>query len=330
MNRAPRLSLDLLRAFRAAAAHASFTRAARELSVTQSAISHAVRTLEEQLGRPLFHRVSRALRLTHDGETLYRATDDALRLVDAAAARIAHTGHGIGVTTTVALASLWLVPLLPKFTRAHPAIDVRIVATNDRVDLAREHLDLAVHFVPPWDTPPDAERLVEYLQFPVCAPSLARRRGTRLATLDDLARHVRLDFETVVYGRPWYDWEQWSAAIGAGALRPASTMRFSHYDQVINAAVEGEGVAIGKWPHLAHHLREGLLCIPLGAASVARVGSFHLVPARMPLPDEPLAAFVAWLQQVTRDDDAHAPALLGLRPPLARKSAPPHHRAARA
>ena len=313
MNRVPRLSLDLLRAFRAAAAHASFTRAAQELSVTQSAISHAVRTLEEQLGRPLFHRVNRALRLTHAGETLYRATDDALHLVDSAAARIAGAGDALGVTTTVALASLWLVPRLPQFTRTHPAIDVRIVATNDRIDLAREHLDLALHFVPSWETPPDAERLVDYLQFPVCAPALARRRGKPLAQLPDLAHHVRLDFETVVYGRAWYDWEHWSNAIGAGPLKPAGTMRFSHYDQVINA-VEGGGVAIGKWPHLARHLREGLLCIPLGASSVARLGAFHLVLPRAPQAGEPLAQFVAWLQRETRADDAQAPPLLGRTP----------------
>jgi LysR family glycine cleavage system transcriptional activator len=309
MSRGPRLSLDLLRAFRAAATHLSSTRAARDQSVTQSAISHAVRTLEAQLGHPLFHRSQRALRRTYAGEALYRAADEALTLIDLAAGRIAGGGRTLAVTTTVALASLWLVPRLPRFSREHPGLDVRIVATNDRVDLAREHLDLALHFVPHWETAPEAECLVEYLQFPVCAPALARSRKRPLRTFADLARHVRLDFETVLYGRAWYDWEQWAEAENVRPVVPAATMRFSHYDQVIQAAVEGAGVAIGKWPHLARHLREGTLCAPLGPAWSARVGAFHLVPAATG-PSADVTTFEEWLRAEVAHDRKSAPAAL--------------------
>jgi DNA-binding transcriptional LysR family regulator len=314
MNRHPRISLDLLRAFRSAAAHLSFTRAARELFVTQSAISHAVRALEEQLGQALFHRVNRALKLTHAGETLYRAADQALDIVDTATDRLSGSGRSLGVTTTVALASLWLVPRLPQFARSNPGIDVRIVATNDRIDLEREHLDLALHFVPLWDSAPDAELLVDYLQFPVCSPALARNRRNPLRTPADLARHVRLDFETIVYGRSWFDWEQWSAAKDV-RIAPANTMRFSHYDQVIQAAIKGSGVAIGKWPHLASELREGVLCAPFGREWVARLGGFHLEFADGADADGPVEPFAAWLREEVRRDTAHAPALLGLRKP---------------
>jgi LysR family transcriptional regulator, glycine cleavage system transcriptional activator len=318
MNRPPRLSLDLLRAFRAAAAYLSFTRAARDQFVTQSAISHAIRTLEEQLGQPLFHRVNRALRLTHAGEALYRATDEAIALIDAATERIAGSERTLGVTTTAALASLWLVPRLPQFTRLHSGTDVRIVATNDRIDVEREHLDLAIHFVPLWDNAPDADLLVEYRQFPVCSPALARSRKTPLRTPADLARHVRLDFETVVYGRPWYDWENWSDAMKLRSIAPASTMRFSHYDQVIQAAIEGGGVAIGKWPHLARHLREGVLCVPLGPEFVARLGAFYIVFARGADATGPVESFVAWLRDEVRRDADAAPAVLNLPKPAAR------------
>lgn len=312
MNRHPRLSLDLLRAFRAAAAYLSFTRAARDQFVTQSAISHAIRTLEEQLGQPLFHRVNRSLRLTHAGEALYRATDEAIALIDAATERIAGSERTLGVTTTAALASLWLVPRLPHFTRVHPGTNVRIMATNDRIDVEREHLDLAIHFVPPWDNAPDADRLVEYRQFPVCSPALARSRKTPLRTPADLARHVRLDFETVLYGRPWYDWENWSDAMKLRSISPVSTMRFSHYDQVIQAAIEGSGVAIGKWPHLARHLREGLLCVPLGPDFVAHLGAFYIVFARGADATGPVGSFVAWLRDEVRRDADSAPAVLNL------------------
>src|SRR5512147_2211157 len=115
-QRTPRLSLDLLRGFRAAARHLSFTRAARELFVTQSAISHEIRTLEEQLGRPLFRRVHRTLQLTQTGEEL--------NLIDTATQRATGPWRTLAVTTTVALASTWLVPRLPRFAKLHPEIDL--------------------------------------------------------------------------------------------------------------------------------------------------------------------------------------------------------------
>ena len=124
-RRYPRLSLDLLRGFRVAARHLSFTRAAQELFVTQSAISREIKTLEEQIGQPLFHRVHRALQLTRAGEELYRAADDALTLLDGVTDRLAGTGKAIAVTTTSALASMWLAPRLPRFNSAHPGIGDR-------------------------------------------------------------------------------------------------------------------------------------------------------------------------------------------------------------
>ena len=179
--RAPRLSLDLLRAFRSAARHLSFTHAAREQFVTQSAISRAMRTLEEQLGQPLFHRVNRALTLTHAGEELFRASDEALGLIDATTDRLTGSAGALAVTTTTALASTWLVPKLPQFARLHPGTDVRIFASNDMVDLEREHIDVALRFVPPDTDPPNADCLVEYRTFPVCLPAIARGCRPRLA-----------------------------------------------------------------------------------------------------------------------------------------------------
>jgi DNA-binding transcriptional LysR family regulator len=321
MKRPPRLSLDALRAFRSAAMHLSFTRAALELFVTQSAVSHAVRTLEDQLGQALFHRVNRSLRLTHAGEALFRAADEALGLIDATAERLAGTERTLSVTTTPALASTWLAPRLPAFARLHPRTDVRLAATNDRFDLEREHLDLAIQFVPAWETAPEADLLVDYLQFPVCSPALAMDRKRPLRTFADLGRHVRLDFETVLYGRAWYDWEQWAEAMRQRAVAPAGTLRFSHYDQVIQAAIEGSGVAIGKWPHLARHLREGSLCAPLGRASVAHVGAFYLVLGRESNLPGPVAAFADWLRNEVREDLAVAPPLLAAT--VARRAATP-------
>src|SRR4030095_12950062 len=136
-RRRPRLSLDLLKGFEAAARHLSFTRAAHELSLTQSAISREIKTLEEQLGQTLVVRVNRGLRLTDAGRALYRAVGGALQLIDEATDRIAvlRGGEMLGVTTSEALASMWLVPKLPAVIRLHPEGDVRSGAVNQGLGL---------------------------------------------------------------------------------------------------------------------------------------------------------------------------------------------------
>jgi DNA-binding transcriptional LysR family regulator len=279
----------------------SFTRAAHELFVTQSAISHQIKTLEEQIGRPLFRRVNRALELTHTGEELFRAIDEALTLIDNATQRVAGPWRTLSVTTTVALASTWLVPRLPRFAEVHPEIDLRMVSTNEAIDLKREHIDLAIRFAKLEMAAPSQDKLFDYLQFPVCSPALARNRRRPLRVATDLARHVLLDFETIVYGRPWYDWQQWFKAMQLRSIKGAGWLRFSHYDQVIEAAKKGSGVAVGKWPHLCDHLRDGALVAPFGASGTATVGAFF-VEMQEAAPREPADAFVAWLRAEAKRD----------------------------
>jgi DNA-binding transcriptional LysR family regulator len=307
--RAPRLSLDLLRGFRAAARHLSFTHAARELFVTQSAVSHQVKALEEQLGKALFRRVNRSLQLTAAGAELFRAVDDALVLIDAATERLVGPSRTLSVTTTVALASTWLVPRLPAFQKAHPQIDLRVVASNDVVDLEREGVDVALRFATLQMPAPSSDKLFDYKQFPVCSPTLSRSRSRPLRTFDDLSRHVLIDFETVLYGRVWYDWQRWTSAMGLRNLRGTGWMRLSHYDQVIEAARNGSGVAVGKWPHLTDDLREGRLVAPLGKAGAAIVGGFYLEVAPSAEKDA-TEAFVNWVRSEARLSDEQATPLV--------------------
>lgn len=302
-QRVPRLSLDLLRGFRAAARHLSFTRAAQELFVTQPAVSREVRTLEEQLGTPLFRRVNRALQLTQAGQELYAAADEALSLVDAAAARVAGASRSLSVTTTVALASTWLVPRLPAFTRLHPEIDMRFVASNDWIDLERERVDVALRYVPPGLTTTSHDKLLDYEQFPVCSPALANDPGRPLREPADLAHHVLLDFEAILYGRPWFDWDQWLGAMNLRHVKGAGWLRFSHYDQVIEAAINGTGVAVGKRPHLTQMLREGRLVAPFGDKHVARLGAFYIEMS--PATHAEVAGrFIDWVRSEAQRDAA--------------------------
>ena len=167
-RRHPRLSLDLLKGFEAAARHLSFTHAAQELALTQSAVSREIKTLEEQLGQPLFIRVNRGLRLTEAGQVLYRAVGEAMTLIDEATDRLGASkgGETLTVTTSVPLASMWLVPKLRRFVHLHPEVDVRSVAANQRLDLERERLDIAIRWGPPWIERPRRRAAIRRGDFP--------------------------------------------------------------------------------------------------------------------------------------------------------------------
>ena len=299
-QRVPRLSLDLLRGFRAAARHLSFTQAAHELCVTQSAVSREVKALEEQLSTPLFTRVNRTLRLTPVGEQLYRAANEAIELIDSTVEQVTGAGRALCVTVTVPFASLWLGPRLSHFTRLHPEISLRVIASNDRLDMTREHIDIAIRHITSEATPPLRDKIYDYEMFPVCSPALLRG-STPIRTPADLANHVLLDLETVRNGRPWHDWPLWFNAMKMRRVKPAGSLHFSHYDQVIEAAIAGSGIAIGRWPHLANHLRTGVLVSPLLDAGVARHGGFYVVVAN-DAPREPVEAFVTWLRSEADDD----------------------------
>jgi len=305
-RRLPRLSLDLLRGFRAAARHLSFTRAAQELFVTQSAISHEIKALEQQLATPLFRRAHRTLQLTEAGRELLHAVDEALSLVDAAAERISGTSKSFAVTTTVPLASLWLGPRLARFTRQHADRSMRVLASNDVIDIEREGIDVAIRYLPR-GAPAIGEKLCDVELFPVCTPALARDRVRGIRGVSDLSRHLLLDMETAANGRPWYDWKTWFDAMGIRDFKAAGSLRFSHYDQVVDAAREGSGVAIGKRPHLARHLKDGELVAPLGDASVAIPGGMYAVVSKT-APADIAAAFIHWLHSEVRRDAEARPA----------------------
>lgn len=300
--RHPRVSLDLLKGFDAAARHLSFTHAAQELSLTQSAVSREIKVLEEQLGVPLFIRVHRGLRLTGAGESLYAAVSEALGLIERATDRLAGTGRtqSLTVTTSVPLASTWLVPKLSSFFREFPGIDVRCVAADHKLDLERERLDLALRWGPAGSPVPGGELLFPVQFFPVCAPGLPRERPLRRP--EDLSSHVLLDLDTRTGQGSWSDWAPWLEIMRLGQLKSAGSIRFSHYDQVIQAAIAGSGVAIGRTPHSARHLRDGLLVAPLGPQAVLDRGAYYLMLGPGAGEREVVQQFVRWLREEIRRD----------------------------
>src|SRR5436309_734200 len=187
-------SLDLLKGFEAAARNLSFTKAAAELFVTQSAISRQVPTLEDQLGVALFRRHHRDLRLTEEGQTFYKTTGEVLRLLRDVTGRLGARPAGmLTVTTTVSFAGLWLVPRLNDFRRLHPGIDMRLAATNEIQDLGREGIDLAIRYCTPKAAGRSATRLFGELVFPVCSKSALA--GRKMKSPQDLSDHVLLHYD---------------------------------------------------------------------------------------------------------------------------------------
>jgi LysR family transcriptional regulator, glycine cleavage system transcriptional activator len=307
-RRLPRLSLDLLRGFRSAARHLSFTRAAQDMFVTQSAISREIKTLEEQLGQPLFRRVNRTLQLTPAGEELYRIAHETLGQLDAAVERIAGASKLVAVTTTSGLASLWLAPRLPRFNRAHPGIDVRVVASNDTPNLERDQLDIAIRFVLAGADVPDSKPLFECKSFPACLPALANNKSHPIRTPADLAQHVRLDYESMRDGRRLSLWDFWFDTMKIPRMKPASTLQFPQYDQLVSAAIEGSGVGIGVLPHTAQYLHQKVLCAPFGMEAVALLGAFFIVRRPDVAGRDAVEAFVNWLWSEVRRDGEFAAA----------------------
>ncbi len=255
--------LDLLPGFEAAARHLSFTKAATELFLTQSAVSRQVQALEEALGVPLFQRRHRALLLTDEGQLLLRAVGSMLDQLREITRKVRGTGAPtpLSVTTIVSFASLWLIPRLPKFRALHPAADVRISADNQLVNLTRERIDVAIRYCAPDAAPAGAVKLFGEEVMPVCSPALLRDSKRPLRSPEDLRHHVLLhdDWSPV---QPWLEWATWLQAHDVTGLKPAAEVGFSHYDQMIQAAVDGQGVALGRWPLLSGLIRRGQLVAP--------------------------------------------------------------------
>lgn len=306
--RRPRLpSLDLLKGFEAAARHLSFTRAAEELFLTQSALSRQMQTLEEQLGLPLFERRHRQLLLTEAGQMLQATAKAVLdELIQSVAAiRRDQAAQPLTVSTNQPFASLWLIPRLSRFRERHPGMDVYISADNRIVDLERERIDLAVRYCSEPMAPPGSPRLFGERLVPVCSPGLAADRSRPLKRPEDLARHILLHIDDERGRFTWLNWSVWLAAIGIHQLTPAGSLRFNHFDQVIQAALDGQGVALGRVPLIDQLLRERKLVAPFRNRYMT-TRAYYIVRAEHAAARPEAQAFVDWLQEEAREEAAVA------------------------
>lgn len=290
------LSLDLLRGFEAAARRLSFTAAAAELFLTQSAVSRQVQQLEEQLGVRLFERRTRAMVLTAAGERYYRDVTRALALLrEATAAVRARPAPVVRVTTTVTFASLWLVPRLAAFQARHHDIQVHVAADNTVRDIDRLSLDLAIRYCPAAVAGPQAERLFGEDVAPVCAPVLLK--GRRIRTPEDVLQLPLLDLDDPTSNVMWLSWKVWAEAMKVERPPGARALTFSHYDQLVQAAIAGQGVALGRFPLIDPLLADGRLVRALKGRQYATSAerAYWLIVAPTAAQRDEVKVFTDWL-----------------------------------
>jgi len=293
-------ALDLLKAFEASARHLSFTKAGQELFLSQSAVSRQIAQLEEQLGVPLFLRRVRQLLLTEAGQAYYREVGDVLQRLREATARLSRpqTSSVVTVTTSMTFASLWLVPRLSDFQRRHPEVSVHLVADNNMRDLRAGGIDVSVRYSTRELAGPGAERLFGERVVPVCAPALVA--GRSLKSAEDLKDFTLLHFEDPEGRGLWLAWDVWLEATGLRSFKPRGSLRFSHYDQMMQAALDGQGVALGRMPLVEPWIREGRLVTPLKDKRYsidARNRAYWLILAPLAVKRAPVRAFTAWLKE---------------------------------
>jgi DNA-binding transcriptional LysR family regulator len=288
-------SLDFLKGFEAAGRRLSFTLAAQELFVTQSALSRQIRALEDALGVALFERRHRALALTPPGAAFHRDVTDVLDALASAAdrARGATRAPGLTLSTTVSFASLWIIPRLATFRARRPDVEVYVSADDRIVDLARGDVDIVVRYLPEAAAPPQALRLFGERMTPVASAAVANG-ASPLRSPADLTQHVLLHLDDPDGRTPWLDWRSWLASNGQPGLKPAGSLRFRIYDQVVQAAVGGQGVALGRLPMIGEHLRDGRLVAPFARKYDSARGYFAVTAPRA-AEREDVAAFLAWL-----------------------------------
>jgi len=267
------LPLNALVAFEAAARHLSFSKAAAELNVTPAAISQQIRSLEDSLGIQLFHRLTRGLALTPAGEAGLPALREGFGRVREGVGRMRGESRqdSLNVWAAPSFTAKWLVPRLPRFTAAHPEVNIRLTATAELMDHAgttalpasalREHdIDVAVRFGK--GNYPDCrvEKLMSATAVPLCSPALLANASQPLEQPADLAHFTLLHDDTPYEGR--LDWSRWLEAAGVESVDSSRGLRFNHVAIALEAAADSQGVVLSLLQLAERDIAGGRLVVP--------------------------------------------------------------------
>lgn len=297
-------SLHGLRVFESAARHLSFTEAARELSVTQTAVSHQIKALEDELSTPLFRRTKRHVELTEEGRAWALELGEIFSRLHATNRRLRQAPRSkrreITLSIIPSFGSRWLVPRLGKFIDGHADTEVRISASERLVDLAAEGVDLGIRYgfgrYPGLVT----EKLADDAWVVVCSPALLAKK--RLKTLSDLADHVLLEDDAPDA------WARWLAANGLRSPRKGRRTELTDSSMLIEAALSSQGVGLARFSLAVDELAAGRLVLPFPKARSLPTGlAYYLAAPRESLRRPVVAAFRDWIVEETASLRAGAP-----------------------
>ncbi|CAI8775975.1 transcriptional regulator GcvA [Pseudomonas zeae] len=291
-------SLNGLRAFETVARHMSFTKAAEELNVTQTAVSHQIRRLETELGGPLFLRLNEGLVLSEDGHAYLPGVRAAFHELRYSTEQLlaSRDKSVLTISTLVSFASKWLLPRLPSFQQVFPAIDVRISAATELVDFRKGTIDAAIRYGRGDWKGLRGDFLMSDDIFPVCSPALAKT----LRTPADLANHALLQVSGATAG----DWSAWLRAAGQPPqLAEGPRLTFDLAMMAVQAAVDGQGVCIGRSTYVEDDLRAGRLVAPFDLRLQDELG-FYLVAPHETAQSKKIVAFRTWLLALSPGKDA--------------------------
>jgi LysR family glycine cleavage system transcriptional activator len=288
-------SLNAVKAFEAAARSGSFTRAAEELFVTPGAVSQQVKALETELGLKLFNRERQRLVITEAGRAYLAVVRDALDQIALGTERLTRRQRSGVLTVSVSpdFAAKWLVNRLGRFAEAHPEIDLRVAASDHRVDFAREEVDLAVrHGDGRWPEL-EVQRLCAEQLFPVCSPKLLGGRN-RVMSAADLLKFplLRLD--------DWTNWGRWFETAGVTTeARPGPVL--NRASMLIDAAIDGQGVTLARTALTAWDIIHGRLVRPV-EGSLTMANTYWIVCPKATASIPKIATFRQWLLTEAEDD----------------------------
>jgi len=287
--------LNSLRAFEAVGRHLSFSKAASELNVTPGAISQQVRGLEDFLDIKLFKRRNRSIVLTDSGQVFLPLLSDGFSHIAEAvdSVRRSQGDEPLTISAAPSFTSKWLIPRLCKFQALHPEIDVRIDASSRLVDFVREDIDVGIRFGTGEIEGLDSNYLFSFDLIPVCSPDL-KHEGKAVQNLSDIRHHTLLHSQDTDFDPSFPDWAMWLATACVDDVDASRGMFFSQGEMVIEAAIEGQGIALGASVMVAGALESGRLVQPFETRLPVRL-SFHLITTRQKSRSPKIGAFRQWI-----------------------------------
>ncbi len=286
-----------LKAFEAAGRHLNFTRAAEELHVTPAAVSHQIKEFEDQLGQRLFERTSRAMRLTPAGEILHEAVKEALEGLTRALARMqrARNANRLKVSGSTSIAAKWLVPRLDDYMKIAPGTEVQLDVSDRVRDFVQDDIDLAIRFGNGHYPGSRSDRLFDNTIFPVCSPALVTSKNP-LKHPRDLMQHRLIHVEWSGQGITWPNWRMWMLAAGVEDYNEAGGLYLDNSGLALQAAIDGQGVALGDSSLVSDDLAAGRLVQPF-ALTIKGPPQFayHLVSPAERQNDPLVRSFREWI-----------------------------------